>query len=195
VRLADVCASRGRQHPAIGSTLSPRWFDWISLDFSEATRLLCARLACVVKRRGVRFLLITAVPLILFCLIAQVPATAAALMQVPDMSQGAQRHVSTDQRLLRVTGEFTPGIVETVEKSLAAARSVRILVFENPGRDVEEAMRVGRDIREHGLTPGVSKECFSACTYSFVAGRQRILHPSGKLGFHACQKVVWYFPL
>jgi hypothetical protein len=139
-------------------------------------------------------LVITAVPLILFCLIAQVPATAAALMQVPHMSQGPLWHVSTDQRLLRVTGEFTPGIAEAVEKSLAGTRSVRIVVFDSPGGDVEEAMRIGRDIREKGLTTGVSKECSSACTYSFVAGRQRILLPGGRLGFHACQKVVWFSP-
>ncbi len=139
-------------------------------------------------------LLITAVPLILFCLIAQVPATAVALTQVPHLSQGPLWHVSTDQGLLRVTGEFTPGIAEAVEKSLAATRSVRIVVFDSPGGDVEEAMRIGRDIKQIGLATGVSKECSSACTYSFVAGRQRILLPGGKLGFHACQKVVWYFP-
>jgi hypothetical protein len=137
-------------------------------------------------------LLITAVPLILFCLIAQVPATAAALMQVPHMSQGPLWHVTSDQRLLHITGEFTPGIAEAVEQSLAATPSVRIVVFDSPGGDVEEAMRIGRDIKENGLTTGVSKECSSACTYSFVAGRQRILLPSGRLGFHACQKSVWY---
>jgi hypothetical protein len=110
------------------------------------------------------------------------------------MSRGALWHVTSDQRLLHVTGEFTQGIAEAVERSLAATRSVRIVVFDSPGGDVDEAMRIGRDIKENGLTTGVSKECSSACTYSFVAGRQRILLPGGRLGFHACQKVVWYSP-
>jgi hypothetical protein len=53
-------------------------------------------------------------------------------------------------------------------------------------------MRIGRDIKQKGLTTGVSTECSSACTYSFIAGRERILLPGGQLGFHACQKAVWY---
>ena len=85
------------------------------------------------------------------------------------------------------------GIAEAVEQSLAATRSVRIVVFESPGGDIDEAMRIGRDIKQNGLETGVSTECSSACTYSFIAGRERILLPGGQLGFHACKKTVWYF--
>jgi len=138
--------------------------------------------------------LVTGVPLVLFSFLGQFPATAYVLTQVPHLSHGPLWHVTSDQRLLHVTGEFTPGIAEAIEQSLAATPSVRIVVFDSPGGDVEEAMRIGRDIREKGLTTGVSKECSSACTYSFVAGRQRILLPGGRLGFHACQKVVWFSP-
>ena len=138
-------------------------------------------------------LLMTAVPLILFCFIGQVPATAYVLSQGVKMSRGPLWRVTSDRRLLRVTGEFTPGIAEAVEQSLSATRSVRIVVFDSPGGDVDEAMRIGRDIKENGLATGVSQECSSACTYSFVAGRQRILQPGGRLGFHACQKTVWWF--
>ena len=149
-------------------------------------------LAANLSELGQIVVLVTALPLIFFCSVAQVPATAAALMQVPHMSHGPLWHVSTDRRLLRVTGEFTPGIAEAVEKSLAATRSVRIVVFDSPGGDVEEAMRIGRDIKQNGLETGVATECSSACTYSFAAGRERILLPGGRLGFHACQKTVWY---
>jgi hypothetical protein len=135
----------------------------------------------------------TGVPLALFCFIGQVPATAYVLSQGAKMSRRPLWRVTSDRTLLRVTGEFTPGIAEAVEQSLAATRSVRIVVFNSPGGDVDEAMRIGRDIKENGLATGVSQECSSACTYSFVAGRQRILLPGGRLGFHACQKTVWWF--
>jgi hypothetical protein len=150
-------------------------------------------LASNVAELGQILLLITAVPLLLFCFIGQVPATAYVLSQGVKMSRGPLWRVTSDGRLLRVTGEFTPGIAEAVEQSLAATRSVRIVVFNSPGGDVDEAMRIGRDIKDKGLATGVSQECSSACTYSFVAGRQRILLPSGRLGFHACQKTVWWF--
>jgi len=136
--------------------------------------------------------LVTAVPLIFFCSVAQLPAVPVALSQGAKMIRGPLWHVTSDRRVLIVRGEFTQGIAEAVEQSLAATRSVRIVVFESPGGDVDEAMRIGRDIQQNGLETGVATECSSACTYSFIAGRERILLPGARLGFHACQKVVWY---
>jgi len=137
---------------------------------------------------------VTAVPLIFFCSVIQVPAVPVVLLQGAKIIRGPLWHVTSDRRVLIVTGEFSKGIAEAVEQSLAATRSVRIVVFESPGGDVEEAMRIGRDIKQNGLETGVATECSSACTYSFVAGRERILLPGGQLGFHACQKIVWYSP-
>jgi hypothetical protein len=134
--------------------------------------------------------LITALPLIFFCSVLQIPGVPVVLSHG---FHGPPWRVTADRRVLIVTGEFTEGIAEAVEQSLAANRSVGIVVFESPGGDVEEAMRIGLAIRQNGLETGVATACSSACTYSFVAGRQRILLPGGRLGFHACQKVVWYF--
>jgi hypothetical protein len=134
--------------------------------------------------------LVTAVPLIFFCSFLQVPAVPVALSRG---FHGPPWHITTDRRVLIVTGEFTPGIAEAVERSLAADRSVGIVVFESPGGDIDEAMRIGLDIKENGLETGVATQCSSACTYSFIAGRERILLPGGKLGFHACRKAIWYF--
>ena len=135
--------------------------------------------------------LVTAVPLIFFCSVIQGPLVPIVLSRAANMIPGPLWHVTTDRSVLIVTGEFT-GIAEAVEQSLAATRSVRIVVFESPGGDIDEAMRIGRDIKQNGLETGVSTECSSACTYSFIAGRERILLPGGQLGFHACQKTVWY---
>jgi len=138
--------------------------------------------------------LVTALPLIFFCSTVQVPSTAYVLSPGAKMFHRPLWHVTltSDGRVSVVTGEFAEGIAEAVEHSLAANRSVRIVVFESPGGDVEEAMRIGRDIQENGLETGVATECSSACTYSFVAGRERILLPGGRLGFHACKQAIWY---
>lgn len=136
--------------------------------------------------------LVTGLPLILFCALWQFPAAASVMMQAARMVRGPLWHVTSDQLLLRITGEFTPGIAQAVERSLAATPSIRMVVFDSPGGDLDEAMRIGRAIIERGLTTGVSAACSSACTYSYVAGRQRILLPGGRLGFHACRPIVWY---
>ncbi len=169
------------------------WGSYFSLVRAKrASGVLAANLL----ELGQIVVLVTAVPLIFFCCVGQVPAVPVALSQGAKMFRGPLWHVTltSDRRVLVVTGEFAEGIAEAVEQSLAASRSVRIVVFESPGGDVEEAMRIGRDIKQNGLETGVATECSSACTYSFVAGRKRILLPGGQLGFHACQKVVWYSP-
>jgi len=147
-------------------------------------------LAANVMELGQISVLVTALPLIFFCSLLQVPAVPVVLSHG---FHGPPWRVTVDRRVLIVTGEFTPGIAEAVERSLAANPSVGIVVFESPGGDVEEAMRIGLAIRQNGLETGVATACSSACTYSFVAGRQRILLPGGRLGFHACRKSVWYF--
>jgi hypothetical protein len=136
--------------------------------------------------------LVTAVPLIFFCSVGQVPAVPVVLWQGAKMIRGPLWHVTSDRRVLIVTGEFTQGIAEAVEQSLAANRSVGIVVFESPGGDIDEALRIGRYIKQNGLETGVATECSSACTYSFIAGRERILLPNGRLGFHACRKAIWF---
>jgi hypothetical protein len=136
--------------------------------------------------------LATAVPLVFFCFVGQAPAVPVVLSQGAKLIRGPMWRVTLDRKALIVTGEFTPGIAAAVEQSIAASPSVRIVVFESPGGDINEAMRIGRAIRQNGLETGVATECSSACTYSFIAGRERILLPSGRLGFHACRKVVWY---
>jgi len=134
--------------------------------------------------------LVTALPLIFFCSLLQVPAVPLVLSRG---FHGPPWRVTVDRRVLIVSGEFTPGIAEAVERSLAANPSVGIVVFESPGGDIEEALRIGLAIKQDGLETGVATVCASACPYSFIAGRERILLPGGKLGFHACRKRVWYF--
>jgi hypothetical protein len=166
------------------------WGAYFSLVRAKRAGALAANLLAL----GQIVVMVTAVPLIFFCSVAQVPAVPVALSQGARMFRGPLWHVTPDRRVLIVTGEFTKGIAEAVEQSLAATGSVRIVVLESPGGDVEEAMRIGRYIKQNGLETGVATECSSACTYSFIAGHERILLPGAQLGFHACQKVVWYSP-
>jgi hypothetical protein len=152
-----------------------------------------SRLYANLSEAGQIALFATGVPVILFCLGAQLPYSVAALSNEARMLHGPLWHVRLDHTVLRVSGEFTGGIADAVETDLSNTDpAVRIVVFNSPGGDIEEAIRIGNAIKRHGVATGVSAECDSACTYSFIAGRERILLPPARLGFHACHKTVWF---
>jgi hypothetical protein len=151
-----------------------------------------SRLTANLVEAGQTALVASGLPLILFCLVLQLPVSAVALSQGARMLHGPLWHVTVDRSVLRISGEFTEGISEAVEQRLSANPAIRIVVFNSPGGNIEEALRVGRAIKDRGLATGVSNQCASACTFSFAAGRERILLAPGKLGFHGCRRMVWF---
>ncbi|MBC8021155.1 MAG: hypothetical protein H7X78_08100 [Methyloceanibacter sp.] len=52
--------------------------------------------------------------------------------------------------------------------------SIRLIVFGSSGGDVQEAMRIGRWLRENEFTVLIYQECASACVYILAAGVERI---------------------
>jgi hypothetical protein len=109
--------------------------------------------------------------------------------------QEPQWSVRADGYRLRITGPIEGGLFAAVDKALAGNSTIRIVVLDSPGGDVDEATRVAKTVRRKHLSTGVSRECSSACTTIFAAGTTRILLPPGKLGFHGCRvDVLSYFP-
>ncbi len=79
-----------------------------------------------------------------------------------------------------------------MESALDRNPGIRVVVLRSPGGDVDEGYRIANAVQSHHLSTAVSHECASACTNAFVAGRERILIPDTRLGFHACRPTVWY---
>ena len=79
-----------------------------------------------------------------------------------------------------------------MEKAIAVNPGVRIVVLDSPGGFVDEGIRIGHALKQSGLATGVDHRCASACTLAFAAGKDRILLPPGRLGFHGCHDVAWY---
>jgi hypothetical protein len=94
---------------------------------------------------------------------------------------------------LRISGPIDVGLLAAVEKALAGNSAIRIVVLDSPGGDTTEGLRVAETVRHKHLATGVNGECASACTFIFAAGTERILLPSGRLGFHGCRDVFRYF--
>jgi hypothetical protein len=122
-----------------------------------------------------------------------VPKSFRAISNARELLREPQWGVHADGYALRVTGPIDAGLFPAVEKALADT-AVRIVVLDSPGGDIGEAMRVAAMVRLRHLSTGVSRRCSSACTIIFAAGTDRILLPSGKLGFHGCRDALEYFP-
>ncbi len=120
------------------------------------------------------------------------PTTAIDLSEGIRFLAGRPWQVVVDGHLLRVSGEFTPGIGKAVESALDGNPGIRVVVLRSPGGDMNEGYRIANAVQSHHLSTAVSHECASACTDAFVAGRERILIPDTRLGFHACRPTVWY---
>lgn len=104
------------------------------------------------------------------------PATAATITEKP-LRGGAT--------LIMIEGEITVG--DDRRFSNAAARHTRAVVgLKSPGGAVDPALSIGRTIHRMGYATLVyDSTCVSACALIWVAGAERFVTTSGKIGFHA----------
>jgi len=63
----------------------------------------------------------------------------------------------------------------------------RGVILDSPGGQIYEGRGLARVIRERGLATYTLRECASACATAFLAGRERLLAPGARLGFHQYQ--------
>ena len=117
-----------------------------------------------------------------------------AVPQISRMTQiaiGDEEFAKHDIRILRngseiaYSGGISFGAAKDLKQILAAAPQIRVLHINSYGGRVAEARNLAKVVRERQLTTYVSETCASACTLVFLAGRQRWLGRSAKLGFHA----------
>jgi hypothetical protein len=86
---------------------------------------------------------------------------------------------------LSVQGGIKYGLSADLTKLLSAAPTVRIIHLDSIGGRIKEAEQLFDLIQSRGLSTYVSQLCASACTIAFAAGKQRLIAPNAKLGFHS----------
>ncbi|MBD5805236.1 hypothetical protein AZOA_46860 [Azoarcus sp. Aa7] len=116
---------------------------------------------------------------------------------VPLISESAKLLVGIDNtpphqiRLLRdgaeleLAGGMPFGTADAVREFLDAAPAVQIVHLNSQGGRMSEAYQLYKTIKERNLSTYTSADCVSACSIVFLAGRERYIGESGRLGFHS----------
>jgi hypothetical protein len=93
-------------------------------------------------------------------------------------------HVVGDGQTLQFSGGITFGVAKEFEQFLNAMSSIRTVELNSTGGRILEAQKISDLIRSRNLATFVTKDCLSACTIVFLGGRQRVMMPAARLGFH-----------
>ena len=112
-----------------------------------------------------------------------VEAAKIALLGDPDLPD-YRVDVSRDGRALEVAGGIKYGLAREIERVLRAAPNVEVVRLDSIGGRSGEAETMFDIVRRFDLDTFVDRECLSACTLVFAAGRQRWLVQGARLGYH-----------
>ena len=85
---------------------------------------------------------------------------------------------------LLVAGRIGFGLTGEIEALLDAHPEIRRLQLASPGGRVVEARRLHDVIKSRGLDTYAAGLCASACTVAFMGGKERLIAPEARLGFH-----------
>jgi hypothetical protein len=86
---------------------------------------------------------------------------------------------------LILTGPLQVGSAEELAVEINKAPSVKVIILNSKGGLLQEAALLAKNISQRGLDTYVNQECSSACTFVFLAGKNRCLAPGARVGFHA----------
>lgn len=96
--------------------------------------------------------------------------------------------INNDTGLL-LTGELRQGTAEAFALAMNRSPSVTAVTLDSKGGLLEEAEILAKSISQHGLDTNVKRECSSACTFVFLAGKHRCVAEGARIGFHAASYV------
>lgn len=92
--------------------------------------------------------------------------------------------VATNGQSVIVIGTLREGSAAQIQKILDAAPGATSLVLNSNGGRLLEAQQLARIVRQRHLDTYVEDQCVSACTYVFLAGKERAATPNARIGFH-----------
>lgn len=97
---------------------------------------------------------------------------------------GAEISVSADGSMLFLVGKIEDTTFQRFMQVLRANPRVTTVLLSSSGGMTTPAYLIGNAVRTRNLVTRVEHECVSSCTQIFAAGRERVLGPDARLGFH-----------
>jgi hypothetical protein len=113
------------------------------------------------------------------------PGRAAPAREL-DFSSPASFELVGDGRML-LTGAIDPGAADRFAEEIEKRGDyIRTVVLASPGGSVNDALRIGRLIRENGFATEVEagSYCASSCPLIFAGGEERIAGEGAAIGVH-----------
>jgi hypothetical protein len=96
-----------------------------------------------------------------------------------------------DGKIIYFAGPITETAAHEFEQNTALINgSAKMVVLESEGGRLGAARKIQRSIRAHGLDALVTKKCSSACAIVFLGGKNRLIQPGAKIGFHSAYSVA-----
>jgi len=107
-----------------------------------------------------------------------------AILSDPDIPSYRITVVENGKELL-IEGGIKHGLMKDVKKALILAPSITTINLDSTGGRQAEAKDLYNLISQRGLNTVTNKDCVSACTIVFAAGKNRWVGINGRLGFHS----------
>jgi hypothetical protein len=126
-----------------------------------------------------------------------IQAAGAFVTQIPLIRRAATMLVHTGEvphyqvRLLRnateieLSGGLSNGTAAAVKTVLEATPNVKLIHLNNSAGGITEGSKLAELIESYGLATFTSRSCVNACMIAFIAGKDRYLGETGRLGFHS----------
>lgn len=120
----------------------------------------------------------------------------ALILYTSGLATGAEIQAfatGTDLILVAVEGDIVEGDYERFIQATAGVQLAGV-VLSSDGGNLQEGLRIGREIRRRGFVTGVAPDfaCASACALIWLGGVSRFMAPSALIGFHAAFRETSY---
>ncbi len=97
----------------------------------------------------------------------------------------AELSVTEDGFVLELVGDIIPNLSDEIRAELDANKKINTVRLASRGGSIEEAIKIGRLIRERTLNTVMSGDCDSSCSLVMIGGvRRTIPPPFYSVGFH-----------
>ncbi len=99
---------------------------------------------------------------------------------------------SADGKTLHMVGEINVGSAIILKNAIRKNPKAKLLAMSSVGGRLIEGVAMAHIVREFGLDTYVEFHCSSSCTFAFLGGKNRILAPHAKIGFHQASNSYYY---